>query len=147
MTSIKILLGALMCLNLFWGYFNSTTAEKIGNVDVHPRYHNPEYTIYGGDIYYIDGKKLYTESGKIDTMFNTKKELSIFLEQASADSYKKALAWEIGRIMREYTSVLFMSTGEVFINYCNPYDEDDCFEINLNTKDCDKYDSCLFYNE
>ena len=143
--SIKILLGTLMCLSLFWPYFNSTTAEKIGNVDVHQ--HNPDYTFYGGDTYYIDGKKLYTESGEVDTIFNSKKDLSIFLEQASADSYKKALAWEIDRIIRDYASVLVMSTGEVFINYCNPYDEDDCFEINLNTKDCDEYDSCLFYNE
>ena len=148
MTSIKILFGTVMCLNLFWGYFNFYTAEKIGNVDVHVHpHHNPDYTIYGGDIYYIDGNKLYTESGEIDTVFNNNKELSLFLEQASADSYKEALAWEIDRIIRDYASVLVMSTGEVFINYCNPYDEDDCFEINLNTKDCDEYDSCLFYNE
>lgn len=146
MTTVKILLGALICLNLGWPYFNPT-AEQISNVDVHPRYHNPEYTIYGGDIYYIDGKKLYTESGEIDTVFNSKKELSLYLEQASADSYKKAIQWEIDRIISDYSSVLIMNTGEVLINYCHPYDGESCYDLLLNAKECDTLGSCLYFNE
>jgi hypothetical protein len=149
MTSIKILLGALMCLNLGWSYFNSTTAEKIGNVDVHLRNHNPDYTFYGGDIYYIDGKRLYSESGEVDTVFNTKKDLSIYLEQASADSYKEALAWELDRFLHEYTNVLVYGSGEVYFTWCNPYShvDADCFELLLNAKDCDQHGSCLYYNK
>ena len=149
MTTVKILLGALMCLNLSWSYINSTTAEQIGNVDVQPRNHNPDYTFYGGDIYYIDGKRLYSESGEVDTVFNTKKDLSVYLEQASADSYEEALAWELDRFMHEYASVLVYDNGDVYLNWCNPYShaDADCFELLLNTKDCDQHGSCLYYNK
>ena len=113
-----------------------------------PFNNNPhELWVYGGEDYHIQGLRLQTEGGGLDTTFTNEKDFAAFLEQHSADTYKKALEWEIDRAMAEYTSVLVMNDGMVYANYCYPYDDSNCSEIELNCMECDEYGSCLYFNE
>jgi hypothetical protein len=143
----KFLLPLLVLGNMVFYHLSSSSAavKKIGTVDINTcDDDNPDYTFYGGDIYYIKGLRLYTESGEVDTMFSTKKDLSLYLENASAETYKRALDYEIYNAMANYSSVLVFNDGTVQANMCNPY-TDNCIEIVLNEKDCDDNGSCLYY--
>lgn len=60
MTSIKILLGALMCLNLGWGYINSTATKDVPKT-------KHQYMI--GNIAHINGLTISFENGgPLDTL-------------------------------------------------------------------------------
>ncbi len=147
------LLPLLAGVNMFYNSLVSNPEplpEKVGTVDIQlnrdTTQHHPRFTMYGGDIFYLDECRLYTESGEVDSTFATEIDMSLFLEDYSAEVYRKAVQWEIYNALSNYSSVLIYEDGEVMVNLCNPYN-DECIDIYLNVKDCDEYGSCLYWHE
>jgi hypothetical protein len=85
----------------------------------------PKYdlSIYGGDIYYVKGKHLGTESGRVDTTFATMQELSMYLDSLSAADYHDAIDWELARSMEEAAVVTSLDCEAVVLEAVLPYDD------------------------
>ena len=74
MTSIKILLGALMCLNLFWGYvghINPRSATALGKPKSYP---------ISGDIAHIKGLIVTFENSPDSLIFDEQEALDEWIE-------------------------------------------------------------------
>lgn len=78
MTSIKILLGALMCLSLFWGNIkpiNPKSATALGK---------PRSQHISGDIAHIKGLTVFFENSHDSLVFDEQEALDEWLEYESA---------------------------------------------------------------
>jgi hypothetical protein len=78
MTSIKILLGALMCLSLFWNYIkpiNPNSATALGK---------PRSQYISGDIAHIKGLTVFFENREDSLIFDEQEALDEWLEHESA---------------------------------------------------------------
>lgn len=105
---------------------------------------SPDNTFYGADIYYRDGRRVYTESSSVDSTFFTARQAADYLEQKSADDFNQMMeAWKQDFIYN-YMAVLVFNDGTVQLNY---EDGGEWWHIELCKQDCDDYGSCMYYVE
>jgi hypothetical protein len=101
--------------------------------------------VYGADIYYRDGRHVFTESGSVDSTFFTAQQAADFLEQYSADDFNRMEESWRQSFIHEDMSVLVFEDGEVLLTYLD--NKGSWTDIELCRNDCDNYGNCLYYVE
>jgi hypothetical protein len=94
-------------------------------------------TFYGtDDIYYVDIDKLRvgTESGRIDTSFDTFQDMAAFIDQVSADVENRAMTYEITAALKG-TSATVMDGGNAVLLKLYNYHERDTIGVVLSKTD------------
>ncbi len=94
-------------------------------------------TFYGtDDIYYVDIDKLRvgTESGRIDTSFDTFQDMAAFVDQVSADVENRAMTYEITAALKS-TSATVMDGGNAVLLKLYNYHERDTIGVVLSKAD------------
>jgi len=94
-------------------------------------------TFYGtDDIYYVDIDKLHvgTESGRIDTSFETFQDMATFIDQISADVENRAMTYEITSALLSTSATITNDGNAVLLKLYN-YHERDTIGVVLSKTD------------